>query len=136
MKTIAFFLEELSVKIMLEGFINAHFNCDPAEFDFRYCVHEGKQDLERNLERRLKGWLLPNTVFVIIRDQDSGDCTIIKQSLYKKCEDAGHPEAIVRIACHELESFYLGDPAAVEQGLGLKNIAKRRNKVLVVIYKV
>jgi hypothetical protein len=53
---------------------------------------------------------------------------MIKQSLYKKCRDAGHPEAIVRIACHELESFYLGDPAAIEQGLGLKNMVKSKNK--------
>jgi hypothetical protein len=128
MKTIAFFLEEPSTKVMLEGFISAHFNHDPDKFDFRYCVHEGKQDLEKNLERRLKGWLLPNTVFVVIRDQDSGDCIVIKQSLYKKCKDAGHPETIVRIACRELESFYLGDPVAVEQGLGLKNIAKSGNK--------
>jgi hypothetical protein len=128
MKTIAFFLEELSAKVMLEGFIKAHFRHNPAEFDFRYCVHEGKQDLEKNLERRLKGWLLPDTIFVIIRDQDAGDCVRIKKILYNKCKKAGRPEAVVRIACHELESFYLGDPAAIERGLGLKNMTKSKGK--------
>jgi hypothetical protein len=128
MRTIAFFLEELSAKVMLEGFINAHFKYDPAEFDFRYCVHEGKQDLEKNLERRLKGWLLPDTMFVVIRDQDAGDCVLIKKNLHGKCKAAGRPEAVVRIACHELESFYLGDLAAVAQGLGLRNSVKSKNK--------
>jgi hypothetical protein len=37
MKTVVFFLEEPSAKVMLEGFINAHFRYDPAEFNFRYC---------------------------------------------------------------------------------------------------
>jgi hypothetical protein len=69
MKTVAFFLEEPSAKVMLERFIDTHFTYDPVEFNFRYCVYEGKQDLERNLERRLKGWLLPNTLFVVIRDR-------------------------------------------------------------------
>jgi hypothetical protein len=53
MRTIAFFLEELSAKVMLEGFINAHFRYDPAKFDFRYCVHEGKQGL--GLRNSVKG---------------------------------------------------------------------------------
>lgn len=128
MKTIAFFLEERSAQVMLEEFIKTHFTFDPAEYDFRYVVHEGKQDLENHLERRLKGWRTPNTVFLIMRDQDSGDCKMIKQKLRKKCNDAGHPDAIIRIACHELESFYLGDPAAVEKGLNLTNIVKKNNQ--------
>jgi hypothetical protein len=128
MTTIAFFLEEPSAKVMLEGFIGANFNYDPAEYDLRFIVHEGKQDLENHLERRLKGWHLPNTVFLVMRDQDSGDCKAIKQGLLKKCRNAGHPDTIIRIACHELESFYLGDPAAIEKGLELTNMVKRNNR--------
>jgi hypothetical protein len=128
MKTIAFFLEERSAQVMLEEFIKTHFTVDPAEYNFCYVVHEGKQDLENHLERRLKGWRAPNTVFLIMRDQDSGDCEIIKQKLLKKCSDAGHPDVIIRIACHELESFYLGDPVAVERGLNLTNIVKKNNQ--------
>jgi hypothetical protein len=128
MKTVAFFLEELSAKVMLEGFINAFIPYDPEKYDIRYVVHEGKQDLENHLEHRLKLWRTPNTVFIVMRDQDSGDCTVIKQKLLKKCSDAGHSDAVVRIACHELESFYLGDPAAVEKGLEISNIVKRGNR--------
>ncbi|MDR2134048.1 MAG: DUF4276 family protein [Treponema sp.] len=130
MKTIAFFLEELSAKVMLEGFINAHFRYDPAEFDLQYRVHEGKQDLENHLENRIKYWKTPDTVFVVMRDQDGGDCLAIKRKLKVKCEAAGHPEAIVRIACHELESFYLGDPAAIEKGLEIHHIGKHDRRKL------
>jgi hypothetical protein len=124
MKTIAFFLEELSAKVMLEGFIKVNFPDADQKFSLQYKVHEGKQDLENHLERRIKYWKTPETIFVVMRDQDSGDCTLIKRKLKEKCKAAGHPEAIVRIACHELESFYLGDPAAIEKGLEIHNIGK------------
>jgi hypothetical protein len=91
MKTIAVFLGDPSAKVMLEGFINAHFNYDPAEFDFRYCVHEGKQDLDKHLKNRIKYWKTPETVFVVMRDQDSGDCLAIKRKLKAECEAAGRP---------------------------------------------
>jgi hypothetical protein len=130
MKTVVFFLEEISAKVMLEGFIKTNFPGADQKFSLKYKVHEGKQDLENHLEKRIKYWKTPETVFVVIRDQDSGDCHVIKQKLKDKCESAGHPEAIVRIACHELESFYLGDPAAIEKGLGIHNIRKHDRKKL------
>jgi hypothetical protein len=85
--------------------------------------------LENHLEMRIKYWKMPETMFVVMRDQDSGYCSVIKRKLKEKCKAAGHPEAIVRIACHELESFYLGDPDAIEKGLEIHNIRKhdRRN---------
>jgi hypothetical protein len=94
MKTVAFFLEELSAKVMLECFIKANFPGADQKFSLQYKVHEGKQDLENHLEKRIKYWKTPETVFVIMRDQDSGDCNVIKRKLKKKCEAAGHPEAI------------------------------------------
>lgn len=57
-----------------------------------------------------------------MRDQDSGDCKAIKTKLADLCREAGQDGVLIRIACRELESFYLGDLAAVEQGLGLKNL--------------
>ncbi len=36
--------------------------------------------------------------------------------------------SIVRIACHELESFYLGDLTAVEKGLSINNLSKKQNR--------
>jgi predicted ATP-binding protein involved in virulence len=41
---------------------------------------------------------------------------------------AGKPETVVRIACRELESWYLGDLAAVERALKVKNLALHAQK--------
>jgi hypothetical protein len=66
------------------------------------------------------------TFVFFIRDQDSGDCKTIKTKLADICKDAGKNGVLIRIACHEIESFYLGDLAAVEEGLDLKGIEKKQ----------
>ena len=45
----------------------------------RYIVFQGKQDLEKNLVKRLRGWPLPGFVFVVMRDQGAGDCVTVKK---------------------------------------------------------
>ena len=45
----------------------------------RYIVFQDKQDLEKNLVKRLRGWLLPGFVFVVMRDQSAGDCVAVKK---------------------------------------------------------
>ncbi len=119
MKTVVFFLEEPSAREFLKGVLPKILS---AEFEPQFVVFEGKQDLEKQLVRRLQGWQRPNSVFVVMRDQDAGDCHVIKQSLRRKCEEAGRPEATVRICCRELESWYLADLAAVERALNIKGI--------------
>jgi hypothetical protein len=57
MKILVFFLEEFSAKVMLEGFITAHFPGAEQKVSLQYKVHEGKQDKgfaqtgTRNVER-------------------------------------------------------------------------------------
>lgn len=121
MKTLVIFLEEPSAKAMLEGLLPRLL---PVGIAVRYIVFEGKQDLEKQLERRLRAWQLPQSLFLVLRDQDSGDCRKIKAGLVKTCVAAGRPEAQVRIACHELESWYLGDLRAVERALGLHGLTR------------
>jgi hypothetical protein len=128
MKNIAFFLEEPSAKEFLKGFIETNFCIDPDKAAIFYSVYEGKQDLEKNLEKRLKGWRMPNTTFLVMRDQDSSDCIIIKKELQKKCGNADREDAIIIIACHELESFFLGDLDAVEKGLGIRDASRFSNQ--------
>jgi hypothetical protein len=125
MKTIVFFLEEPSAKEMLEGLLPRIL---PPDATPRYIVFQGKQDLEKNLVKRLRGWLLPGSVFVVMRDQDAGDCVTVKKRLVDLCLQAGKEDTLVRIACRELESFYLGDLQAVEKGLGLRGIASEQRK--------
>ena len=50
------------------------------------------------------------------RDKDSGDCRSIKRKMAQKVQNSGKMDkTLIRIACHELESFYLGDLSAVEK---------------------
>ncbi|MCR3981994.1 DUF4276 family protein [Aeromonas caviae] len=119
MTTVVFCLEEPSARAMLEGVIPRLF----PDVQFRFVVFEGKQDLHKRLVMRLRGWQ-GDALFVVMRDQDSGNCVDIKAQLFTLCEQAGRPNALIRIACRELESFYLGDLVAVEQGLNLAGLAK------------
>lgn len=122
---LVFLLEEPSAREMLKGLLPRVL---PAAVQPLYVVFEGKQDLEKNMIRRLRGWRAPNSVFVVLRDQDAADCRVVKHALARKCQEAGRPETIVRIACRELESWYFGDLAAVSVGLGIPNLVRYANR--------
>jgi len=123
MKHLVFLLEEPSAKAMLEGLLPRLL---PDDVFPKYIVFEGKSDLEKQLERKLNGWLAPNSLFVVLRDQDSGDCVEIKNRLVQKCRRAKKTTALVRIACQALESWYLGDLAAVEKALQIRNLGRQQ----------
>lgn len=118
------FVEEESAKVMLtEGLLP---KLVPNHIKICCIPFEGKQDLEKRVGLKLRAWLNPNAVFVVLRDKDSGNCILTKEKLRGICDEAGKPQALIRIACHELESWYLGDLQAVEVGLGIKGIAKKQ----------
>ena len=125
MSEIVFLLEEPSAEAMLRGLLPKLL---PADVSVRYVVFEGKQDLEKQLVRRMRGYRVPGARFVVLRDKDAGDCRAIKTQLVSKCREARKTGALVRIACHELESWYLADLAAVEVGLEVRGLAKLQNK--------
>lgn len=126
MNHIVFFLEEPSAEAMLEGLLPKIL---PNELYFRCIVFEGKQDLEKQLVRRIRGYLVPGAKFVVLRDQDSGDCKKIKSMLFQKCKEADRLDVLIRIACYELESWYLADLSAVEKAFSLSGLTKYQNKV-------
>ena len=105
-----FFLEEPSAEDFLRGFLASR---TPTDVTLHFQVFEGKHDLEKQLVRRIRHWRLPNSQYLIMRDQDSGDCVQIKQRLRALCDEAGRSEAVIRIACRELEAFFVGDWEAV-----------------------
>lgn len=123
MSHLVFFLEEPSAREMLNGLLPRIL---PDSVTFQCVVFEGKQDLEKQLGRKLRGWRPPLPRFIVLRDQDGGVCTDIKANLKAICSQAGHPNALVRIACHELESWYLGDLCAVEVALEINGIAEQQ----------
>lgn len=128
MKTLVAFLEEPSAAALLKVLLPPLL---PSDCRLKCITFEGKQDLERNLERRLRSWLTPGTRFLVMRDRDSEDCRIVKNRLVEICRRAGRPHTVVRIACGELESFYLGDLKAVASAFGSRtpsgNSAKFRD---------
>jgi hypothetical protein len=125
MSEVVFFLEEYSARVMLEGFLP---KLIPDTVPRRFVVFEGKQDLEKQIVKRMRGYRVPDARFVVLRDQDSEDCQVVKERLAGKCADGQHPDSLVRVACRELESWYLGDLAAVEAGLGATGLARHQHK--------
>lgn len=125
MSEIVFLLEEPSAEALLAGLLPRIL---PDGLRFRCVVFEGKQDLEQQMIRRMRGYRVPHAQFVVLRDQDSGDCKQVKKGLIDRCGTAGKPDALVRVACRELESWYLADLAAVERGLEVTGLAHLQNK--------
>lgn len=122
MLPLVFFLEEESMKAALERLVprvlpQAHST---------YVTHQGKQDLEKSIPRKLRHWGAPAR-FVIIRDQDAGDCRAIKHRLAELCRGTPHEHPLIRIACRELESWFLGDLQAVERAFSIAGLGKRQN---------
>ena len=82
--------------------------------------HEGKSDLKRSIPRKIKAfskWKDCNIGFIILQDQDSNNCKQLKQELQALCQQCAGPniQYLIRIVCHELEAWYLGDPDAIER---------------------
>ncbi|MBS1832027.1 MAG: DUF4276 family protein [Acidobacteria bacterium] len=127
MTEIVFLLEEESAKVMLEQVV-AQLVIARSEVQTRFIVFEGKQDLEKNLQRKLRGYVNPKAKFLILRDQDRDDCRKLKKRLKAICDAARRPDAVVRIACRELESFYLGDLQAVEKALSISGLGAKQDK--------
>lgn len=125
MRELVFLLEEESAKAMLESLLPRILHAD---IRLRFIPFEGKQDLERQMVRRLRGYVNPRARFVVLRDQDSApDCRDVKARLVERCEQTGQSaKTLVRIACRELESFYLADLGAVERALGIKKLARQQ----------
>ena len=96
--------------------------------------HEGKQDLQRSLPRKISsaGKRDIKIGFIILQDQDSNDCKVLKKKLVDICNNAT-PKGTnvpykVRIVCHELEAWYLGDMDAIQQTFSRFNAAQYKNK--------
>ena len=112
---LVFLLEERSAKFFLDALLPRIL---PPGVDFLTIPHDGKQDLRRSIPRKLKGWLIPDDRFIVIHDQDSSDCRSLKTELQQLCLNSGRSDVKVRIACRELEAWYLGDLASLDQEYG------------------
>ena len=120
-------LEGASEQAMLLGLLPRILD---SRIQSRLIPFEGKQDLERQMIKRMRGYVNRHARFIVLRDQDSApDCKVVKAKLLGLCAQAGRQTvSLVRIACRELESFYLADLLAVEIALGLTDLVRHQNR--------
>ena len=125
MNELVFLLEERSMQEVLQvvvpPLVPEHVTC-------RFIPHEGKHDLEKSIPRKLRAWQVPGAQFVVVRDKDAGDCKKVKKKLAQLCTNGHRPDTLVRIVCHHLEAWFLGDLAAVEKAYELNGVAKRQGE--------
>lgn len=60
-------------------------------------------------------WRDPNMRFLILCDQDSANCHERKRRLSERVIGRHRGQTLIRIVCPELESWYIGDPGAVQR---------------------
>ena len=121
---VIFLLEERSMQAFLEVFLPRLF----PDLSFHCIPHEGKTDLDRSISNTLRHWREPGAKFVILRDNDSGDCIALKERLRRLCRRGEREDTLIRIVCQELESWYLSEPDAMADAFSnerLRNISRR-----------
>ncbi len=126
-RSIDFIVEEPSAEVALEGLLPGLL---PDGVSWRIINMQCKSKLLALLPQRLAGYSnmlkagMDKRVVILI-DRDDEDCKKLKKQLEKIAKDAGlatkkHPlkgrwQVVTRIACEELEAWFLGDPEAICQ---------------------
>jgi hypothetical protein len=90
-------------------------------------AHQGKHDLLRKLEQRLRGyarWLPDSMRIIVLLDRDDDDCLRLKQTMELAAAQAGlrtrstSPgqawQVVNRVAIEELEAWFFGEWASVK----------------------
>jgi len=114
MGRIVFLVEERSMEVTLRSLLPKVFPHWQEQVHWLTLTHRGKSDLEKSIPVKLRGWSEPNDRFVILRDNDGGDCHKRKESLRELCCSKAEEAVLIRIVCQELESWFLGDLAAIK----------------------
>jgi len=117
-------LEEYSMKVLLDSLLPRLF----PDLGFLCVPHEGKNDLEKSIPRKLQAWREPGVRFVVVRDSDGADCRALKAMLVKLCQDGGRHDTVVRIPCEELEAWYIGDPESMAEAFDEPSLRMISNK--------
>lgn len=120
------FTEEESAKILFDAILPKLL---PEGVFFNVYKHQGKQDLERSLRTTLPSISkIPGSRILITRDQDSADCKDIKNRINEIAFEYCQCPYLIRIVCHELESWFLGDLNAIKSVFPRFNQEAYRNK--------
>ncbi len=125
-------VEEVSMKTFLEGIIDKIIQSENWKLNENIFIRafEGKSHLQKeicNKAKVYKNFHEPVTM-VIIHDQDSSDCRILKTKIEKLILPSGFHNYKIRIVCRELENWYLGDFDALEKVIPEIKAKNLRNK--------
>lgn len=122
---LVFFLEEESAKAFLQELMARLCPNGPKPL---FITFEGKQDMMKELPRKLKGWRGREDALFIFMDQDSADCRAVKQRLVDICTASGRPDAVVRIVCRQLEAWFIADLDALAEAFNKPSLARMKDK--------
>lgn len=86
---------------------------------------QGKSDLEKSIPKKMSSWNYGNPHFIILRDNDGGDCFAMKRRLCDIAQRGNRPFQ-VRMVCQELESWLLGDLDAIKRAYPRMAAARNR----------
>jgi hypothetical protein len=124
-KNVLFLLEEESAEEMLKKFL-------PRCFPTLRCTYRrfpGVNNLLKRLEKTIRNHIDPCCPVIILCDQDDKDCIELKKQIRKLCKKTGqHSRCVVRIACRELESWYLAQLDVVASHFGVPELSKRQKR--------
>ncbi len=121
MSRVVFLVEEQSMaEFLCVWLVRQHSN-----LQFLCVPHEGKRDLLQSIPRKLRAWREPGTRFVVIIDNDNRNCEELKMEILASCRESGRDDALIRIACQELEAWYLGDAEALAAAFGEPKLLER-----------
>jgi hypothetical protein len=125
MKELVFLVEGEAERCLLDTFLPRVL---PEGVGHRVIPFQGKQDMEKRMAMRIRSYLNPQARFIVMRDQDShADCVALKRSLQERCVGTRREaHCLVRIACKELETFYLADLAAVSRALDMPGLERHQ----------
>lgn len=117
---IVFLCEEMSITPILRTLMSHDFPDLIEGLDWQIITFQGKADLEKNFSHRMRNWTYNTPKFVILRDNDGGDCIRLKKRLSLRAQESEKPFSI-RIVCQEIESWFIGDLEAVEKAYPQSN---------------
>ena len=78
--------------------------------------HQGKGDLKKAINGTVPTLSkIPNSRILILIDQDCSNCIELKKELFDLMAKKCFSPFLVRIVCHKLENWLLGDLKAIEK---------------------
>jgi len=108
---IIFLVEDYSMKKFLEGILP---RLGFQDYAFEIKHHRGKEDLISHLDQVIPSLSKRAQQIIVIIDQDKQDCVKLKNKIKAKMAWCSC-EYKIRIACYELEAWFLGDMEAIAE---------------------